>query len=63
MEIVYAKTFLKDLSKVSPAKTKEKLEKFVFEELPELTSIEKAGNIEQMTGFKITIKYVLVILE
>lgn len=52
MEVVYSKTFLKDLTKVFPAKTKEKIEKFVFEELPELMSIEKAGNIEQLTGYK-----------
>ncbi len=52
MEVTYSKTFLKELSKVSPAQTKEKIEKFVFEELPTLTSVENAGNIEQMTGFK-----------
>lgn len=52
MEIVYSKIFLKDLTKVFPPKTKEKIEKFVFEELPGLTSIEKAGNIEQLTGYK-----------
>jgi len=52
VEITYSKTFLKDLTKVFPAKTREKIEKFVFEELPEFVSIEKAGNIEQMTGFK-----------
>ena len=52
MEIAYSKTFLKDLTKVFPSKTKEKIEKFVFEELPGFTSIEKAGNIEQLTGYK-----------
>ena len=52
MQITYSKTFLKDLTKVFPPKIKERIEKFVFKELPELTSIEKAGNVEQLTGYK-----------
>jgi mRNA interferase RelE/StbE len=52
VQVIYTKTFLKDLSKVFPAKRRKQIEKFVFEDLPELSSIENAGNIEQMTGFK-----------
>ena len=52
MQITYSKTFLKDLVKVFPSKTREKIEKFVFEDLPSYNSIEAAGNIEQLTGYK-----------
>ena len=52
MKVIYTKTFLKDLSKVFPDKRRKQIEKFVFVELPGLSSIESAGNIEQMTGFK-----------
>jgi mRNA interferase RelE/StbE len=50
LEITYTKTFLKDLSKVLPVNRRLKIEKFVFEDLPVLSSIENAGNIEKMTG-------------
>lgn len=52
MEIIYAKTFLKDLTKVFPSKRRKQIEKFVFEILPGLSSLESAGNIEQMKGYK-----------
>lgn len=52
MQITYTKTFLKDLAKVTPVKRRQQIEKFVFEELPVLSSIENAGNIEKMTGYK-----------
>lgn len=52
MEISYTKTFLKDLSKITPAKRRQQIEKFVFEELPALSSIEAEGKIEKMTGYK-----------
>jgi len=52
VKVIYTKTFLKDLSKVFPDKRRKQIEKFVFVELPGLSSIESAGNIEQMTGFK-----------
>ncbi len=52
MEVTYTKTFLKDLAKVFPAKTRNKIEHFVFEELPTIDSIANVGAIEQMTGFK-----------
>jgi len=52
LEIVYTKTFLKDLAKVAPTKRRQQIEHFVFEDLQHLTSIETAGKIEKMTGFK-----------
>ena len=52
MQVTYTKTFLKDLAKVTPAKLRQRIEKFVFEKLPVLLSVEDAGNIEKMTGFK-----------
>ena len=50
MQVTYSKTFLKDLSRVSPASRKIQIEKFVFEFLPQISSFEDAGNIEKMTG-------------
>ena len=52
MEVKFTKTFLKDLSKVIPIKRRQQIEKFVFEELQVLSSIETSGNIEKMTGYK-----------
>ncbi len=52
MQIVYTKTFLKDLTKVAPAKRRLQIEKFVFEELPVFLSIEDVGKIEKMTGYR-----------
>ena len=50
MKIEYRKRFLKELAKI-PSKNRIKIEKFVFEELPELDSIFKSGKIEQMKGY------------
>ena len=50
MKLEYSKRFLKELSKI-PLPTRSKIELFVFEELPELTSIFESGKIEQMKGF------------
>jgi mRNA interferase RelE/StbE len=52
VQVVYTKTFLKDLAKIVPAKRRTQIEKFVFEDLLVLSSIEDAGNIEKMTGHK-----------
>lgn len=52
MQIVYTKTFLKDLAKVIPVKRRQQIEKFVFEDLPVIESLVHAGNIEKMTGYK-----------
>ncbi|MGI8580614.1 MAG: type II toxin-antitoxin system RelE family toxin [Chitinophagaceae bacterium] len=52
MQVTYTKTFLKDLAKVTPVKRRQQIEKYVFEELLLLSSIESSGNIEKMTGYK-----------
>ena len=52
MQILYTKTFLKDLAKVVPVKRRTQIEKFVFEDLPNFPSIESVGNIEKMKGYK-----------
>lgn len=52
MQVTYTKTFLKDLSKVTPQKRRTQIENFVFEQLPRLLNIESLGNIEKMTGYK-----------
>jgi mRNA interferase RelE/StbE len=43
---------LKDLAKGGPFKKKSTNEKFVFEELPNSSSIESVGNFEKMKGYK-----------
>ena len=50
MKIEYRKNFLKELSKI-PSNTREKIEKFIFSELPELDTIFESGKIEQMKGY------------
>ena len=52
MQVSYTKTFLKDLAKVVPVKQRQQIEKFVFEDLPVIESLEHAGNMEKMTGYK-----------
>ncbi len=52
MQVSYTKTFLKDLAKVVPVKRRQQIEKFVFEDLPVIESLELAGNMEKMTGYK-----------
>ncbi len=52
MQVTYTKTFLKDLAKVTPVKRRQQIEKFVFEDLSLITSLEISGNIEKMTGYK-----------
>ena len=51
MQITFTKTFLKDLAKVSPAKRRVQIEKFVFEELQKFNSLEEIGSAEKMTGY------------
>ena len=50
MKIEYRKKFLKELAKI-PSNTREKIEKFVFVELPGFTNIFESGKIEQMKGY------------
>ncbi len=52
MQIVYNKAFLRDLSKVIPAKRRAKIEEFVFEILPSSNTLFSVGNIEKMQGYK-----------
>lgn len=40
------------MARVVPAKRRLQIEKFVFEELPAFSSLENAGKIEKMTGYK-----------
>ena len=55
MKIEYRKRFLKELSKI-PSEQRLKIEKFVFEELPEAKSIFNIGIIEQMKGYRFCYK-------
>lgn len=52
MKVIYTKTFLKDLSKVVPSKRRLQIEKFAFEDLITLKSIESSGNIEKLKGYR-----------
>ncbi len=52
MKVIYTKTFLKDLANVVPLKRRLQIEKFVFEDLPALPSIESSGHIEKMNVYK-----------
>jgi len=50
MKTYYRKRFLKDLSKI-PSKTRLRMEKFVFEEIPEADTIVELRKIEQLKGY------------
>jgi mRNA interferase RelE/StbE len=50
MKIDYRKRFLKELSKI-PSKTRMRMEKFVFEELPKADSIVELRKVEQLKGY------------
>lgn len=52
MQVVFTKTFLKDLAKVFPANRRKQIEYFVFEELQNINSLEEIGSAEKMTGYK-----------
>lgn len=51
MKVQYRKRFLKELSNI-PSETRQRIEKFVFEDLPETNSISNLGVIEQMKGYR-----------
>ncbi len=51
MNVQYRKRFLKELSKI-PSETRQRIEKFVFEDLPETNFISNLGVIEQMKGYR-----------
>ena len=50
MKVLFKKTFLKDLAAV-PAKARPQIERFVFEEVPGIESIQAAGRIEKLKGY------------
>ena len=50
MKIEYRKKFLKELSKIHVSE-RLRIERFVFEDLPNAKSIFELGNIEQMKGY------------
>ncbi len=56
MDVLYTKTFLKDLSKVHPPKRRKQIESFVFETLPAIPSLEESGVAEKMSGFDLYYK-------
>ncbi len=55
MNIHYQKRFLKDLAKI-PSKTRSKIERFVFEELPHAQNLAGIGKVEKMTGYDLFYK-------
>ncbi|MBA3631753.1 MAG: type II toxin-antitoxin system RelE/ParE family toxin [Acidobacteria bacterium] len=50
MQIKLKKRFLKQLANL-PKEVRERIEVFVFEQLPNLASIAESGKIEKMQGF------------
>ncbi len=50
MQILFTKTFLKDLTKVQPPKRRLQIEVFVFEELASYKSLAEIGSAEKMIG-------------
>jgi len=51
MKVEYSKQSLKDLA-VIPSKLRTPIEKFIFNELPETTSISESKKIELLKGYK-----------
>jgi mRNA interferase RelE/StbE len=49
VKVLFKKTFLKDLAAV-PAQARPQIERFVFEEMPRIESIQAAGRIEKLKG-------------
>ena len=50
MKIHYSRRFLKQLTKI-PFSTSNKIEQFIFDELPTIAQIELSGKIEKMKGY------------
>jgi mRNA interferase RelE/StbE len=48
---LYKKTFLKDLSKLHPS-NRRRIEKLVFDEIPNLSSIFAGSDIKKMKGYE-----------
>ena len=49
MKVVYRKRFLKDLASI-PASYRQRIESFVFKELPGAQSVEATGRFERLTA-------------
>jgi len=49
VEVRYKKRFLKELAKL-PGRTRDEVERFVFETLPGAEAIERIGTVERMQG-------------
>ena len=49
MKVVYRKRFLKDLAAI-PSSYRERIEVFVFEDLPSARSLEETGRFERLTA-------------
>lgn len=49
MKVVYRKRFLKDLAGI-PSNHRQRIETFVFEELPSAESLEATGRFERLTA-------------
>jgi mRNA-degrading endonuclease RelE of RelBE toxin-antitoxin system len=47
VQIAYTKTFLRDLAKVTPAKRRKQIEKFVFEDLPVFSSMKMQETLKR----------------
>lgn len=50
MKVEYRKKFLKDLSKI-PSQVRKEIEKFVFDNFPQMNSIFESGKVEKMKGY------------
>jgi len=51
VRVRYKKRFLKELAKL-PGRTREEVERFVFETLPAAESLERIGTVERIQGHK-----------
>lgn len=51
MKVLYSRKFLKELSQI-PSKERTKIEKFVFEVIPQLNNISESYKIESMKEYK-----------
>jgi mRNA interferase RelE/StbE len=49
---IYKESFLKDLSKIQPHKTRESIEKLVFEQIPSLENPFLYKGLEAMHGYR-----------
>jgi mRNA interferase RelE/StbE len=50
VKIEYRKKFLRELSRI-PAEKRSRMERFVFKEIPEASSIFESGRVESMKGY------------